>query len=164
MVIHGTSPNLQAHWSCWGYGASREGSWEHRHVLSVTEPPALPFEIVLLPYHRQTPPCSLHPAPTLSQTGSLLPRIPLPAVAPRHSGVLASLGTDPMGEQQELQPLCAFPCLALGIPQPWPRATHPCSPSSWQSLCQERCVCRASQELLRVPAPAQGVLGQHPQA
>lgn len=67
-----------------GHEASKEGGWEHRHVLSVTQQERsrllCPLRLSLFPYHGPTPPCSRHPAPTLSQTGCFLPRIHLAAV------------------------------------------------------------------------------------
>lgn len=102
-----------------GHGASKEGSWEHRHVLSVTQQERsrllCPLRLRLFPYHRPTPPCSRHPAPTLPQTGCFLPRIHLPAVpgpglasGTRCSAVLGSFRGGSRGRGAgTAAPLCA---------------------------------------------------------
>lgn len=132
-----------------GYGASKERSWERSHVVPVTQQERsrllcplrlrlFPLRLLLFPYHLPTSPCSLHPAPTLSQTGCFLPRIHLPAAGIRHK-VLSYpgkfLGADPAGEERELHPLCApFPVCPSAFHSPDPEPPIPLSSArSWQS-------------------------------
>lgn len=112
-----------------GHGASKEGSWEHRHVLSVTQQERsrllCPLRLRLFPYHRPTPPCSratphpLCPKPAVFCLGFTCLQCPAPGWHRAHGALLSweVLGADPAGEERELRPLCALPCLTLGVAQ-----------------------------------------------
>lgn len=86
-VIRGTSPNLQAHQSCWGIWSQqgRELGAQTRALSHAAgaEPPALPFEIVPAPLSPPDP--ALLPAPrTHFVPNRLFSAWDSPACSPRH--------------------------------------------------------------------------------
>lgn len=126
------SPDLQAHRSCLGdmepagKGAGSTDTCSQSRSRSGAACSALlcPLRLCLFPYHRPAPPCSPHPAPSLSQTGCFLPGIHLPAAPGRAGGCTrcsGGRGSFRGGSRGRgagtAAPLC-IPCLPLAVPQP----------------------------------------------